>query len=119
MVRKYTYRLDSEGFAELEAQFKSLGVAGEAAFEKAKTSITGFGDAAERAQKRAAEAAKRMEADARGSFQSLQASLDPAIAAQQQLARGRETVTTAQRLGVATDIEAAAAMRQLEERYAT
>ncbi|HEY1503410.1 MAG TPA: hypothetical protein VGF92_03870 [Stellaceae bacterium] len=118
MAGKYTYRLTSEGFAEFEAEMKALGDAGVAAFDKIKAKMPEFADAAEKARQRAADAKKQLEDLARTDFRSLQASLDPVIAAQQQFARGRDTVTTAQKLGVSTDAEAAAAIRQLEERYA-
>lgn len=117
MGKQYTFRLTAEGVTELKSQMDALGNDGVAAFNKIIAATPGLGSALDAAAKKAEAAHQRLVASTKAEFQSLQASLDPVAAAQQNLAKGRDVVTAAQRVGAATDSEAAAAMAQLEKRY--
>src|SRR5437870_487777 len=113
-MARFTYRLDSEGFQEFRKEMEATGDAGKRMVDDLVAKFPQLGDASEKALARVAASRKRMEDEARGSFQSLQGNLDPMIAAQQRLAAGREIVSKAQLLGVATDTESANALRLLE-----
>jgi hypothetical protein len=117
MPGKYTYRLTAEGFAEFQAQLAKLGDAGVAAFDRIKSTMPQFADAASKAEARAAAAKQKLEDMARTDFSRLAASLDPVIAKQQQLAEGQETIARARSVGVIGVQEEAKALALLEQNY--
>lgn len=113
MPKTYTFRLTSEGIAELQKDLIALGDKGDAALHKLEAAAPGFGAAMQAAADKAEAARKKLEAttlqglsdmaarldgavrQSEASAKSLHASLDPAVAAQQRYASGMATVSDA------------------------
>jgi len=118
MPRTYTFRLTAEGVEQLQKQLNDLGPQGEAAFQRIAAAAPGMANAVEQAQARASRAQQRLVDETRTQYASLQSSINPYIAAQQRLADARGVVTAAQKLGIASDTDAAQTMAALEQRFA-